>query len=226
MDNRRVVVYGAGDYAKVFYYEVVRTEAIKIDAFCVDEEFYKEGLTLFDIPIYSVERIREYCSPNNHEMLVLCGYVNMRLRKKMFDNAKRQGYVLGNYISPDACVEKGVIFGENNIVFSNSFVGANGRMGDDNIIRQNVYLGHDFLIGNHNIISAGSTIGGNCRFFDLTFCGLGVTVINSITVGNENLIGAGSVVVKNTDDYSKNVGVPSRTIDFHEATGVIVNINK
>ena len=219
---KKIIVYGAGAYAKVFYAEVKRTKEMEIVAFTIDNEYIKNSKMLFDIPVVPFEECDNLFPPEKYEMIVLCGYTKMRNREKMFKKAKEKGYVLSNYVSPDAYIEDEVIMGENNIIFSNAFVGYGGIMGDGNIIRQNVYLGHNFQIGDHNIISSGVTIGGNLRMRNLSFIALGVTIVDSGNIGNECLIGGGSVVVKPTLEYSKYYGNPAKLISKHYETGVVV----
>lgn len=219
---KKVVVYGAGAYANVFYYEVMRTKAIEIVAFAVDKKYRNEKDKHFDLPLIDFEECEKIYSPNQYDMIVMCGYTKMRDRRAMFERAKEKGYTLLNYVSPDAYVECGVEMGENNVIFSNAFVGANGKMGDGNIVRQNVYLGHEFCLGNHIIISSGCTLGGYCHIGDMSFIGLGVTAIDSIDIGKECLIGAASNVVKNIDNYAKALGNPVKIIDYHEETGVLI----
>lgn len=219
---KKVLIYGAGAYAKVFYNEVKRTQSLEIVAFVVDENYIGKEKMLYDVPVISFDDCVKHYPPTKYEMIVLCGYTKMRNRKKMFEKAKAASYILANYISPDAYIEKDIVMGENNIIFSNTFVGYGGIMGDGNIIRQNVYLGHNFQMGNHNIISSGVTVGGNLKMKNLSFVALGVTIVDSGDLGDECLIGAGSVVVKPVLEYSKYYGNPARLISKHYDTGVIV----
>ncbi len=219
---KKIIVYGAGAYANVFYYEVKRTNIMEIVAFAVDSNYIQAQKDFLGIPLICFENCEVLYPPEEYDMMVLCGYTRMRDRKAMFDKAKAKGYKLCNYISPDAYVEEGVQLGENNIIFSNAFIGHHGKMGDGNIVRQNVYLGHQFNLGNHIIISSGCTIGGNCKIGDMSFIALGAVVIDSISIGYECLIGAASNVVKNIDAFSKCVGNPARVIGNFEETGVVV----
>jgi acetyltransferase-like isoleucine patch superfamily enzyme len=95
-----------------------------------------------------------------------------------------------------------------------------GVMGNNNTIRQNVYLGHNFTLGNNNFIAAGSTIGGRCTIKNTCYIGLSAVIKNLTIIEDETLIGAGSVVIKNTEPYSKNVGNPSRIIGYHKEDGI------
>lgn len=217
-----VVIYGAGAYADVFYYEAIRTKKIEIAGFTVDAPFLNGRDSFHGLPLVDFESCDKIFTPEKNDMLVLCGYVEMRNRRNMFNKAKEKGYSLPNYISPDAIVESGVQMGENNIIFPGALIGHHGSMENGNIIRQNVYLGHEFKLGSHIIISSGATIAGTCKFGDMTFVGVGATIIELRNIGRESLIGAGAVVVKDVEEFSKCVGNPARVLSKHPETGVII----
>ncbi|MBR3722616.1 MAG: NeuD/PglB/VioB family sugar acetyltransferase [Selenomonadaceae bacterium] len=219
---KQLVIYGAGAFADVFFYEVQQTKQAEIVAFAVDEEFMNGDNTHQGLPLVSFEKCDNIYSPKSYDMLVLCGYTKMRKREEMFNKAKNKGYSLPNYLSKNAVIEGGTVFGENNIVLSNVVLGHDGIMGDGNIIRQNTYIGHQFDIKSHTIVSAGVTIGGNCEVGSMTFIGLAATILNSKKVGNECLIGAGAVVTKDVEDYSKCIGSPARVCGSFRETGVIL----
>ncbi|HBM4375681.1 TPA: acetyltransferase, partial [Enterococcus faecium] len=43
--------------------------------------------------------------------------------------------------------------------------------------------------------------------------GVGTKIIQNLRIGNMNIIGAGSVVIKNINNNTKNVGVPTKVIE-------------
>ena len=165
---KKVILYGAGAYADVFFHEAERYGIVDIVAFTVDEEYISTGKK-YGLPVVPFERVEALYPPSHYAMLVLCGYSVMRKRKIMYDRAKKKGYELLNYLSPGAVLEDGIQMGENNIIMSNSVVGFGGIMGSNNIIRQNVYLGHEFNMGNHIIISPGCSLGGCSHIHDFVF---------------------------------------------------------
>lgn len=219
---KKIIVYGAGAYAELFYYEVDRTKTLEIVAFVVDDEFLNGENSFLGKPLIALSDCLKRYPKEMYDMIVMVGQINMRNRKRMYENAKEMGYKLINYISPNAIVEQSIEMGENNIILPGAFIGFKGKMGNNNFIRQNVYLGHEFVIGDHNMIASGCTIGGNFSMGSLNFLALGTTIINSICIGSECLIGAGSVVVKNIPNQSKGYGNPIKIVESTEITGVVV----
>lgn len=218
---KKVIIYGAGAYAKIFFNEVERYGVIDVIAFTVDSKYLFDS-SLYGLPIVPFEEIDNIYPPGDYDMVVLCGYNRMRNRKLMYEKAKSKGYKLINYISPKAILETEIKMGENNIILSNTVIGYDGIMGNNNIIKHNTYVGHEFLMKDHSIISAGCTLGGRANIQDLVFIGIGVSARGYIRYGEESLIGVGSVVVKDIEPYSKNYGNPARPHGYHVDTGVVI----
>lgn len=221
-DKRKVVIYGAGPYGRIFLADVLMYNKIEIEAFTVDKLYMKEK-QVDGFPVVEFENVDSIYSPDQYDMIVVCGYTRMRNRKEMFIKAKEKGYHLINYVSPGARIEGKFEMGENNVILSGTEIGMDGVMGDNNFVNQNVYLAHQFQLGNHIIISAGSIVGGYTHIEDLSFLGFGVKTVGFTHIGKECLIGMGAVVVKDVNDYAKAYGVPAREVSYHEEDGVIID---
>ena len=125
-----------------------------------------------------------------------------------------------NYIASKTDVAPDVQMGENNIIFQMSHAGLHGIMGNNNLIRQNVYLGHNFKIADGNIFSPGTNIGGLCSFGSRCYVGIGATLTDNLIIADETLIGAGSVVIKSTEPHTKYIGVPAKPAGEHKENGI------
>ena len=75
----------------------------------------------------------------------------------MFNKAKAKGYSLENFIGSGAIVPSDVGIGENNIINECVVLGPFGKLGDNNMIRPNTYIGHNFRIHSHCYIAPGCT---------------------------------------------------------------------
>lgn len=217
---KRVIVYGTGGYAEIFYHEACLFGAIEIVAFTVDRE-YLDAPEFCGLPVVPFEEVKTVYPPEAYEMMVLTSPKRIRTRKVMYDKAKGLGYNLANYVSPRAIVEAGVQMGDNNVIFADAFIGHHTILGNDNIIRQKVYLGHQSKMADHNIIVAGCTLGGMSQIGSLSFFGLGMVGRDKVRYGDEVFVGLGSVVTKDVEDYATVIGCPAKAVSFHKDTGII-----
>jgi len=92
-------------------------------------------------------------------------------------------------------------------------------MGDNNLIRPQAYIGHDFIIGNHVYIAPGCRVASSCQIDDLSFIGVGSIIKEKTHIARETLIGAGSLVLQNTEPYSMYFGQPAMKVKEHKETG-------
>ncbi|MDB4491413.1 hypothetical protein N9260_00140 [bacterium] len=223
--RKAVLVYGSRMLAEMLYYDSQGHPDFKIAGFALDQNYLEDKTTWLGLPLVAFERVEQRYPSEEYDMLVVtASYDEMRNRDHLNDKAKAKGYQLTNYISANSRVAPTVKLGDNNIIFEQVHLGLNGVMGSNNTIRQQVYLGHDFVLGDKNVITPGCTIGGSCKIANSCYIGLHATVLNNIQIAEETLVGAGSVVIKDTVAYSKNVGNPSRVIGMHKEDGLKVRV--
>jgi sugar O-acyltransferase (sialic acid O-acetyltransferase NeuD family) len=219
-----VIVYGSKFLAEMLYYDSLKHPDFNIVAFAADEAYVDKTGYYLGLPMVVMETLTERYPPSAYDMIVLTtSFHDMRNREGMYTKVKALGYTLRNYISPSSIVSPGIEMGDNNLIFEQVFLGHRGRMESCNIIRQQVYVGHEFTLGNNNVITSGCTIGGECHIENNCYIGLNATILNKITVSEESLVGAGSVVIRNTEPFSRNVGNPSRVLSYHKE-GLKVNL--
>ncbi len=222
---RRVLVYGSRMLSKMLVYDAQGHPDFKMAAFVLDQNYLDGAASYLGLPLVSFEEVEHNYPPTDFDMLVLtASYQEMRNRDHMYNKAKSKGYQLKNYISANSRVAPCVKLGDNNVIFEQVHLGMNGVIGSSNTIRQQVYLGHDLVMGDKNVITPGCTIGGNCSIASNCYIGLNATILNNIRIAEETLVGAGSVVIRDTEAYSKNVGNPSRVIGTHEEKGLRVGV--
>ena len=116
--------------------------------------------------------------------------------------AKDAGYGLPNFVVNGTCTYPDLILGENNLIFDNT------------------YIGHDFNIGNHVYVSPGVKLAGHCEIADLSFLGMGSNVKGGLRLGAETLLGAGSLLLSNTEEHGLYLGSPARLVRDHVESGI------
>src|SRR5437870_11695859 len=95
----RLVIFGAGDIARLAHHYFTRDSEHEVIAFAVDEQ-YRQDDTFLDLPLVSFEKFVEHYSPREHKVFVALSYARMnKLRAEKYDQVKRCGYELVSYVS-------------------------------------------------------------------------------------------------------------------------------
>ena len=116
------------------------------------------------------------------------------LRMKLFELAKKSGFILPNIISPRAYISKYTTVGKGTIIMHDVLINADAQIGENCIINSKALIEHDCSISNHCHISTSATINGGVIVKSGSFIGSGVTTKESIIIGKNSFIKAGSLV--------------------------------
>ncbi|SEG51070.1 acetyltransferase [Flavobacterium urumqiense] len=147
---------------------------------------------------------------NNHFTI---GIGNPFLRKKLHDTFISIGGVFSSTISPSAVIgnfDVQIGLGSNVLsgtVFSNSTI-----LGIGCIVYYNSIITHDCRIGDFVEISPSVTLLGRCSIDSYSQIGANTTILPDVEIGKNVIIGAGSIVTKNIPDNCVAVGIPAKII--------------
>ena len=204
----RLVIFGAGDVARLAHYYFTNDSPHEVLAFAVDREFLRTE-TLSGLPVVDVEEARRRFPPGDVQMFVALSYGRMnRNRAAKYQQLKDLGYVLASYVSSrctwltDCPVRENCFILEDNTVQPFTTIGCNVTLWSGN------HIGHDSQIGDHCFITSHVVVSGNVRVGAYSFIGVNATLRNSIVIAPHTLIGAGAVIMKNT--VAKGVYMPKR----------------
>ncbi|MGL5988348.1 acetyltransferase [Cetobacterium sp.] len=215
---KKVIIFGIGDLAKELYIYIKGYK--NVIGFCVDNQYWDKEKKFFEGKI--VYKISDF-TPKDFEdiyFITTIGYKNMRSKKKKYLELKRKGIKFTNFIHKSVIYENDLQIGENNIIFPGVIIEPGVKIGDNNIIWTRNVICHDVEIGSHNFIAAASLVGGFSKILDNNFIGFNSTINHNIIIEKEVLIGAKSLVNRNTKNYTKNYGIPSKEISTHEEKGI------
>lgn len=127
--------------------------------------------------------------------LVAVGQIKSpNLRIKLFESAKKAGFVLPTIISPRAYVSKHATIDEGTIVMHDALVNANVKIGKNCIINTKALIEHDSSIENNCHISTGAIINGCVKVEKNCFMGSSATTKEAIIIKENSFIKAGSIV--------------------------------
>jgi sugar O-acyltransferase (sialic acid O-acetyltransferase NeuD family) len=204
----QLVIFGAGDIARLAHHYFTHDSAHEVLAFAVDREF-RQIDTLSGLPVLDLDVACERFRPDAVQMFVALSYARMnRLRAEKYQLLKDRGYTLASYVSSrcswltDAPVQENCFILEDNTVQPFTRIGANVTLWSGN------HIGHDSTIGDHCFLASHIVVSGRVRVGAYSFIGVNATLRNSIVIAPETLIGAGAVIMKDT--VAKGVYTPER----------------
>lgn len=193
-----IVIFGAGDIARLAHRYFDRDSEHKVKAFVVDEKF-RTADEFLGLPLVDFERVSEHYPPSQFSMFVGLSYSKMnRVRADKYFRAKELGYALVSYVSSRCTFLTDTPVGENCFILEDNTIQPFVRIGHNVTLWSGNHIGHDSVIDDHCFIASHVVISGNVKVGQYCFIGVNATLRNSITVAPESLIGAGAVIMKNT----------------------------
>lgn len=133
-----------------------------------------------------------------------------RLRFKLAERLRAQGFELANAIHPAAVLSSSARLGQGVAVMAGAVINAETDVGDLSIINTGAVVDHDCRLGAACHLGPASALAGGVRIGDRTFLGVGSRVIPNIKIGADTVVGAGSIVVRDLADGVVAFGVPAK----------------
>lgn len=194
----KLVVFGAGDIARLAHFYFSTDSPYDVVAFTVDAEY----ITTRDfqgLPLVSVEEVATRYPPADFKMFVALSYARMnRVRAEKYAQMKARGYELVSYVSSRCSYLSQHQPGDNCFILEDNTIQPFVRIGHDVTLWSGNHIGHDSTIGDHCFISSHVVVSGHVDIGPSCFIGVNATLRNSISIAERTLIGAGAVIMKNT----------------------------
>jgi sugar O-acyltransferase (sialic acid O-acetyltransferase NeuD family) len=198
--KKKIIIVGSSITAQILYSYITDDNRYFVECFCVNDKYIKEN-SLFGKKVVALEKLLDYYSPNNFEVLVAMGYNNLNQdRENVFNAIKNFGFTVLTYIHKDAKVYNKNDIGEGSLILANSVIEPFSSIGKNSFIWSNCTIGHHSTLENNCWIASGSTIAGEAKIGSNTFVGVGVTVVNQVKVEKMNIIGAHVLISSNTKE--------------------------
>ena len=203
----KVIIIGDSAFAEIAYEYFTHDSPQQVVAFSVEEAYLKRD-RLFDLPVVPFEQLEHLYDPADHSFFVATVYTQRNaLRARLYDEAKRKGFVPTSYISSRAFVWRNCTIGEHCFIFENNVVQPFVRIGKNVILWSGNHIGHHSTVKDHCFISSHVVISGFCEVGERCFMGVNSTVANNVAIGNNCVVGAGAVVLGRVPDDQVVVGV-------------------
>jgi len=208
--QNNLVIYGIGETADIAHEYFLHDSKYDVVAFTADSSFIQNSV-FKGLPVVPFDSIEETHPPDCTTLFVAATYNKLnRLRRVMFDKAKKKGYQLASYISSSAFVWHNVKLGENVMILENNVVQTNVVIGDNVILWSGNHIGHRSVIEDDVYISSHCVISGFCRIGKRSFLGVNSTFNDEITLGEDNVVGSGALIVRNSASNQLLIGAPAK----------------
>ena len=215
----KLVIFGAGDIARLASVYFTRDSEHEVVAFTVDQQYATEP-SFRDLPLVPFETVAERYPPGEYKMFVALSYAKMnRLRAEKYRQAREAGYELVSYVSSRCSFLTDYPVGDNCFILEDNTIQPFVRIGNNVTLWSGNHIGHDAVIGDHCFLASHIVVSGYVRIGHSCFLGVNATLRNSITIAPQTLIGAGAVIMKDT--VEKGVYLPQRAELFKKKSDEI-----
>jgi sugar O-acyltransferase (sialic acid O-acetyltransferase NeuD family) len=205
-DEKPIVIFGAGDIARLADFYFTREAGRTVAGFVVDAG-YRTDSEFSRRPLVPLEEVAERFPPDAYDAFVALSYQSMnRLRADKCAAMKALGYRLVSYISPRATIYTDTI-GENAFILEDNTIQPFVTIGDNVTLWSGNHIGHhsvieaNCFITSHVVVSGGVTVGEN------SFLGVNATIRDHVRLGAFTLVGAGGLITGDTDPESVHMPV-------------------
>jgi sugar O-acyltransferase (sialic acid O-acetyltransferase NeuD family) len=200
MEKReRLILIGTGAFAQVAYEYFTHDSQYEVVGFSVEQQFI-EASSLFGLPIVPFEELSRHFAPDDHHFFVAITYFGLnKVRARLVDLARGQGYRAASYVSPEAFVWKNVQLGEHCFIFEKAVIQPFVTLGDDVICWSGCFIGHHSRIDSHCFVAAHSAVNGTASVGEHSFLGANCTIANHVSVAENCIISAGSHVMSDVE---------------------------
>jgi sugar O-acyltransferase (sialic acid O-acetyltransferase NeuD family) len=215
----RLVIFGAGDIARLAHHYFTTDSPHEVAGFVVDAA-YRTADTFLELPLSDTEQVVTRYPPDEYAMFVALSYAKMNaVRAEKYGAMKAAGYRLESYVSSRCSYLAQTPPGDNCFILEDNTVQPFVTIGNDVTLWSGNHIGHDAVIEDHCFITSHVVVSGHVRVGARSFLGVNATLRNSITLGEQTLVGAGALIMKDT--RPKSVYMPERAKLFPKTSDEI-----
>lgn len=201
-DRERVIIIGAGRLSEQVI-DILLDDKDKTIVGLVDS--YKKEYASYSFPLIncSVYDFPDVVDRSRYDTVIIAlggDKKAMKFRKELYELYKNKGIRFTNAIGDNVNIRRAVKVGENNIIMHNCYIGTGSQIGDDNMISYGTCIGHHCIIGSHNLFAPGFMTPGSVRVGNDCIIMTGVNMINYTAIGSEVVLPVGCNVVQDIPD--------------------------
>ncbi|MBQ3014425.1 MAG: acetyltransferase [Clostridia bacterium] len=207
---KKIIIVGAGGFGRELLWWIKDINKVtptwEIAGFLDDDLHALDGYACD----YSViGTIKDWQPKEDEEFALALG--SPSLKRKIVAQMKEKGAKFATVVHPTAMLSEFATVGEGLIMFPNSKISCDSRVGDF-VTLLSTLIGHDTVIGDYTVISGGCNVVRNVTIGNDVFLAAGVCIAQDVTVGDGAYLGLGSVILKDVKPGAKMFGNPARIV--------------
>ncbi len=212
MNKKKLIIIGDSAFAEIAYEYFSCDSDYQVVGFSVEKDYLNKG-TLFDLPVVAFEELAKHFPPAEHSVFAAVTYTQVnRLRERLSQSAKKQGYQLASYVSSKAFVWRNAKIGEHCFIFEDNTIQPFVSIEDNCVLWSGNHIGHHSTVRANCFISSHVVISGFCDIGANSFIGVNATISNNVSIGRDNWISPGIIILKSTKPnslYKANKSLPA-----------------
>lgn len=190
---KNIILIGGGGHSKSVIDVIEQEKKYKICGIIDKQEFL--GTKILGYKVIGNDLDLDFLIKRFKYAIITVGHIkSAKPRIKLFNLAKKIGFILPTIISPNSYVSKHSIIGEGTVVMHHAIINANTFIGDNCIVNSKALIEHDCSISNHCHISTNATINGSVKIGSESFIGSNVTTKENIQIKKNSFIKAGTLM--------------------------------
>ncbi|MFN3521626.1 MAG: acetyltransferase [Phenylobacterium sp.] len=199
MADKPLVIIGNSEIAEMAHQYFAYDSEREVAAFAIGRTYIKET-ELGGVPVVPLEELVRSHPPGAYDAFVAVGDGQLnRLRRRLLDEVKGQGYALASYVSSAAFVWRNVEIGENCFILENNVLQPFTRIGDNVTLWSGNHIGHRTVVEDDVFMASHVVVSGFCRIGARSFVGVNASFAPHVAVAEDNFIGMGAVVTASTE---------------------------
>ena len=203
-------IYGAGGLGRevLELAKIINERGKRWDGFI----FIVDGGTSNEVNGVNVLEYEEAKMKYDAALEVTIGIGEPMVRKKKFEQLKKDGINTPTLIHPDVRIPETTSVGKGVTIQYGCFISCNVMIENYVYIQPQCNIYHDDILLEGCMISGFGNLAGNVKIGRFTYIGLSSAIREGVSVGDNSIIGMGSIVCKDIPDKTTVLGNPARPI--------------
>jgi sugar O-acyltransferase (sialic acid O-acetyltransferase NeuD family) len=207
--SKPLVIVGNGEIAEMACEYFDHDSDRDVEAFAIGAEYIKDA-ALHERPVVPLDELPAAYPPAAYDAFVAVGDGQLnRVRRRLFDHCRAQGYRLASYVSSKAFVWRNVEIGENCFILEHNVLQPYVTVADNVTLWSGNHIGHRSVIEEDVFISSHVVVSGFCRVGARSFLGVNSALAHQVSVAADNYVGMGAVIAASTEPDSIYQGAPA-----------------